>query len=588
MKTFCLRKAASRLSLGIALVALLLASSATGRADDKKKNAPASKPAPSQKAPPAAGGSSSSGNHGGNHAGGGPHTTSGTGGGRPTGNGGGTNINNHSSSGTSPAAGGSGTSSSDHGGKHHAPDAGGAGDVKHKPDNSGKTRTTYDAAGTRKGGNGEVPHTTGSNGGTPATNSVPGTRKAGKAEGGRGAANTYHPATVGSPVKTEVVRFRGGSEATIHRLPNGRLREVHVHDVTIVHGHSGWHHTIVERPDHTRIVVDHFGHGYVQRPFVFHNHEFASRTYFYHGRPYAQYYRGYPYRGVVLHGYVPYRYYNSAFYGWAYHPWQRPVYYSWGWAGSPWSRHYNYYFTPYRAYPSASFWLTDYLIASSLQSAYQERLANQSAAFNSPPDAGVMLSEEVKQEIAAEVQRQLALENSERQGAIQGSDLDIESSGLPRILAEAGANNPRIFLVASSLDVTDAQGQECTLAEGDVLRLSEPPTAGSNSAYLQVVASQNRSCSKGSAVQVEFADLQEMQNHMRAGIDQGLQDLHTHQGGLPAPPSSAEAPPVPSAFAPIAPPADPNASNELQRQAQEAEKLNQEVENEVKKVRPPR
>jgi hypothetical protein len=136
--------------------------------------------------------------------------------------------------------------------------------------------------------------------------------------------------------------------------------------------------------------------------------------------------------------------------------------------------------------------------------------------------------------------------------------------------------------------VADAQGQECTLTEGDVLRLSTPPATGATSVYLQVLASKSQNCARGNTIAVEFADLQEMQNHMRASIDQGLQDLQTHQGGLPAPPPPAAAPPVQSAFAPIAPPADPNASSELERQAQEANKLDQEVQNEVKKVKPPR
>jgi len=597
MQIFSPRKTASRMPLGIALAALLLASSVTVHADDKKKkDAPASKPAPSQKAPPAAVRNPSSGNSGGNHTtgnSGGSHTTNGTGGGHPTGNNGDTQVKNHSR-GTPPSAGSSGTPPADHRDKHHATDgtgtvhSNGVSDTNHTSGNGGRNHTTNDAGGTPKSGNRDVTDATGNHSGSHTANDAGGFHKSGK-EGDRNSAKTDRRVATGPTVKTEVVHFHGGSDATIHRRADGRVRDVRLRDVTIVHGRSGWNHSIVDRPDHTRIVVNHFGHGYIQRPFVFRNHQFASRTYFYHGRPYAQYYRGYPYRGVVLHGYVPYRYYSPAFYGWAYHPWGRPVYYSWGWAGSPWYGHYNYYFTPYRVYPSASFWLTDYLIASSLELAYQDRQAGQASAFDSSaPGGAVALSEDVKQEIADEVQRQLALENSERQAAVQGSDLDMESSGLPRILAEASANNPRIFLVASSIDVTDAEGQECTLSEGDVLRLSTPPSPGSNSVYLQVLASQRQSCLRGNTVQVEFADLQEMQNHMRAGIDQGLQDLHTHQGGLPAPPPSAIAPPVPSAFAPIAPPADPNASSELQQQAREADKLDQEVQDEVKKVKPPR
>ena len=65
---------------------------------------------------------------------------------------------------------------------------------------------------------------------------------------------------------------------------------------------------------------------------------------------------------------------------------------------------------------------------------------------------------------------------------------------------------------------------------------------------------------------VRFQDLQEMQNHMRETIDGGLDQLQAKagQGGLPAAPPGANAPPVQSAFAPIAPPPDPNVASEPQ------------------------
>ena len=569
MRIFCPRQTVSRVATGIALGAVLLISPITLRANDqkeKKKNAPASQPASSPKA--SSGSSSSSG--GGHHAkdNGGSHVNN-TGGGHPASNGSETHVKQHRNE-TPPMTSNGATPSPEHKEKHHSNDA------------TGEVHSTVNSTVNKEGR-----HHPENAADTSVTNEAGKARKIDKVE--RNNVGVTDAARTNKHVneRTDVVRVHGGSEAIVQRRLDGRVREVHLHDTTIVHVRGGWHHTIVERPDHSRIVVNRFGHGYVQRPFVYRNREYVSRTYYYYGRPYAVYYRGYPYRGVVLNGYVPYRYYSPAFYGWAYHPWARPVYYRWGWAGSPWYGYYNYYFTPYPTYSSASFWLTDYLIASSLQLAYQERLASQ-AADNYPTYGAVALTPEVKQEIANEVQRQLALENSERQMAVQGDDLNMESSGLPRILAEASPANPRIFLVASPLDVTDAQGQECTLTEGDVLRLSTPPEAGATSASLQVMASKNQSCQRGGMVMVEFADLQEMQNHMRAGIDQGLEDLHTHQGGLPAPPAGATAAPVSSAFAPIAPPPDPNAAGELERQAQAANKLDQEVQNAVKGMRPPK
>jgi hypothetical protein len=49
------------------------------------------------------------------------------------------------------------------------------------------------------------------------------------------------------------------------------------------------------------------------------------------------------------------------------------------------------------------------------------------------------------------------------------------------------------------------------------------------------------------------------------------------KGGLPAVPASAKAPPVKAEFAAIAPPPDPNAEAEIQKQAKEADAAEAEV-----------
>ena len=54
-------------------------------------------------------------------------------------------------------------------------------------------------------------------------------------------------------------------------------------------------------------------------------------------------------------------------------------------------------------------------------------------------------------------------------------------------------------------------------------------------ANVVVLASKGQDCPKGATVTVQLQDLQEMQNHMRETIDQGLQTLQSRQGqgGLP-------------------------------------------------------
>jgi hypothetical protein len=337
---------------------------------------------------------------------------------------------------------------------------------------------------------------------------------------------------------------------------------------SVSHGPGGSTRIAAMGPGRSGIVTNRAGHGYVQKPFLYHNQQFVARTYFYGGRPYALYYQGYPYRGVYLFGYAPYSYYASAFYGWAYNSWGPAFPYAWGWYGNPWYAYYGYYFSPYARYQGASYWLTDYLISSSLQQAYQEQLDAGIQPIGPPAGGTVVLTPEVKQAIATEVQNQIALENSESQTVAQGGDIDINSSGLPRILAETSAGHPHVFVVSSPITVTDSNGQQCGLTEGDILRLSTNPSDTDTSVYLEVFASKNQECGSGSMVLVGLADLQEMQNYMRATIDQGLQALRNRPGGLPAPPAAAAAS-VQSGFAPIAPPPDPNASAELQQEAQQ-------------------
>jgi hypothetical protein len=78
---------------------------------------------------------------------------------------------------------------------------------------------------------------------------------------------------------------------------------------------------------------------------------------------------------------MPAYYYPPAFYGWAYNPWPAPAPYVWGWGAALWYGYYGAYFRPYPVYPSAAYWLTDYMVAASLQEAYAAGVAaGQSSA----------------------------------------------------------------------------------------------------------------------------------------------------------------------------------------------------------------
>jgi len=385
-----------------------------------------------------------------------------------------------------------------------------------------------------------------------------------------------HPAPRGS---NEHITRNGDA---VRMRPGGRVSDIHdVHrGIDVHHNLGGGRRVIVERQDHSRVFVERGRPGYVERGYRFHDHDFGRRAYFYHGHEYNRFYRGYGYRGVYLNVYAPAYYYRPAFYGWAYNPWAVPIVFGWGWGAYPWYGYYGYYFQPYPVYPSAAFWLTDYIISQNLEAAYAAHQEAAEAAGTPPADAASaqpVLTPEIKQMIADEVKAQLALENQEAQQNAQQQDADPASSGIARLLSDG---HPHVFVAGGNLDVTDVNGQEGSISDGDALQLREPPPADATSANLVVLSSKGKpECQRSLTVQVQLTDLQEMQNHMRETIDQGLKDLQEKQGtgGLPAVPQSAQGAPTQAQYASAAPPPEANLAADLQQADQQSDQAEKEV-----------
>jgi hypothetical protein len=404
----------------------------------------------------------------------------------------------------------------------------------------------------------------------PAAGGAKGGAVASNRGGGRepNGSHTAHTAN-GSSVRTRA----DGKRADVHDAKRG---------MDIHHGLSGNRRVSAERADHSRVVSERGGRGYYQqRPYGYRGHEYARRTYYDHGRAYDRYYNRYGYHGVFLNGYAPGFYYAPAFYGWAYNPWVAPVPYAWGFVGNPWYGFYGAYFTPYPVYPSASVWLADYLISQSLAANYA---AQQAAAAGAAPPQQAMapdaspMTPEIKDMIAEEVKRQIALTNQEATVTAANNVPDPAGSGIARMLSD---NVQHVFVAGGDLDVIDGGGTECAVSEGDALQLLAGATpADATAANLVVLSSKGgKECHKGATVSVALTDLQDMQNHMRETIDAGMGDLQSKggQGGLPAVPASAKAPPVKAGFTAVAPPPDPNAAAEVAKQGAEADKAEAEV-----------
>ena len=383
-----------------------------------------------------------------------------------------------------------------------------------------------------------------------------------------------------SPAGSRVVPVGNGS--TIRVRPNGKPSDVHdvSHNMDIHHGLNGDRRISVERADHSRMVTQRGQRGYIERGYHFHDHDYARRSYYYHGRYSTYYYRPYYYHGYSMVAYAPAVYYAPGFYGWAYNPWAAPAVYSWGWAGAPWYGYYGPYFTPYPVYPSAAFWLTDYIVSASLAQAYQAQVDEQVAPEALSSGQGY-LTPEVKDMIANEVKQQIALENAEALQNAQKQDIDPQSSGIARLLSD---NQTHVFIAGSDLDVVQTSGQECAISQGDVLEVTSAPAPDATAATAAVLCSKGGGeCPKSALVSVGFSDLQEMQNHMRESIDQGLSDLQSKQGqgGLPPAPPSARAAGIQSAFLADAPPPEQNIAAQFQQQSQLADQSEREIARDV-------
>jgi hypothetical protein len=370
----------------------------------------------------------------------------------------------------------------------------------------------------------------------------------------------------------------------------------------IEHGVRGGR-TVVSERNGARIVTRGHG-GYVQRAYVTRGgHAYYSRTYYAGGRYHVGLYRGYGWGGHMYYGYYPGVWYHPGFYGWGWHPWGAPIAWgigAWGWGGAPWWGYYGGWWNPYPVYAAPYFWLTDYLLASSLQAAYAARQeANADAmgadAAASAGDAGdgggggdaapaatgqVALTPEVKQAIAEEVKAQLAAQQQQASQDTGGG----QASAAPAAPAPTSDQPPpaldpaqRTFVVDSDVTVV-ANGQECGLTSGDVItRLTDTPDAD-QTVNASVSATKKGDCASGQTVAVKVDDLQEMFNHFQENITNGMSEMAKKQGtgGMPAAPDTGT-----QAGAVQPPPPDTSVAKTLQDQQQQADQTESEVKQEA-------
>jgi hypothetical protein len=360
----------------------------------------------------------------------------------------------------------------------------------------------------------------------------------------------------------ERVRMPDGREAAFRA--DGRIRSFRTPNGMIVeHGFHGERRIVTRGSRGDRVVSMGPHRGYYERPYYTrHGATYVQRTYVFNRVTYTRVYRSYSYNGVTYYRYAPINYYHLGYYRWASSPWPAPVRYQWGWyaAPPPWYAYYGTYFAPAPSYPTASLWLTDFLLAANLEAAYEDHAnaeatpgqANattpeaQSKSFTpqaaAAGDESAQLNLEVKEEVAQEVKQQLA----DEQTAAANPEQDASAADQP---PPALSPLHKTFVVSTTLAEMTDEGQECQLTAGDVIKRLDTTPDQNSSVRTLVRSSKPGDCERESVILVQVNDLQEMHNSFQAQVDSGLKTLAENQGqgGIPSAPdvtlSPGEAPP---------------------------------------------
>jgi hypothetical protein len=161
------------------------------------------------------------------------------------------------------------------------------------------------------------------------------------------------------------------------------------------------------------------------------------------------------------------------------------------------------------------------------------------------------IADEVKAQINAQQQQsqQSSSDNSQQASGNSGSSGSGSSAPAEEVPAALDPNI-HMFIVASDLTV-NANGQECQLTEGDVIKRTSDTPDDNQNVTAMVASSKKSDCGVGNTITVAVNDLQEMHNKFEEQFDNGMKELSSKQGtgGIPkapdATPKASDIPPPP-------------------------------------------
>jgi hypothetical protein len=280
------------------------------------------------------------------------------------------------------------------------------------------------------------------------------------------------------------------------------------------------------------------------------------------------------YQGSVWHQYgrvfayetfVPAVRYPAVYYSWALGVWARPVAYTWSWQVQPWYPVYGSLFTPYPVYTSPDMWMTDYILAGNMQTAYRVQSgvsAPQTSPLGDPaaptggssdaapaeqpsgaasapspdaappapqrsdtPSAPVGVPPAITPQVKAQLNAQIKVRLREQQDAA-ATPLTLTSQGTPPALRPSHV----FFQVVQPLEVPSGANGHCSLSANDYIKRTGGMSNDDWMIPVVVELSGPADCPQGLQTRIGLNDLNAMENEQEAQVLEAMQAASRSMG----------------------------------------------------------
>ncbi len=271
-------------------------------------------------------------------------------------------------------------------------------------------------------------------------------------------------------------------------------------------------------------------------------------------------------RAFAYETFVPAVRYPGVYYAWALAAWPRPISYTWGWGAQPWYPIYGSQFTPYPVYTSPDLWMTDYIIAHSMRTAYEAQTvppAPQPALQGAPaarapgssvaapaaqlsdaapppqpsdappvpqssatPSAPLALPPPITPQVKAQLNAQIKVQLQEQQAAA-AMPVSLTTESTPPALRP----NHMFFQVVQAIDVPSGTANgHCSLGANDYIKRTGAMSKDDWMIPVVVELSRPSDCPKGLRTRIGLNDLNAMENEQEAQVMAAMQAASKSMG----------------------------------------------------------